>query len=383
MQLALKLLFLTAVINRHTKAVQEIVINAIGPVTTACECVFFLHCENEKKVINNLINIRSGTLTNIRNSPSQRASNTVCDNILKVCCELSNLKLPQKNRASSQFGRSCGVRNFDGISFKIMSQNKKNEAEFGEFPWMAIVLLYAPDELDLYVCGGTLIHRRVVLTAAHCIYGKNAAEIKIRVGDWDTQSIDEIITHQDRAIEAIIIHESYHSKSLENDFALLILSNPVSIMENVDIICLPEARYDFDVTGCFVSGWGKNKFGTGGRYQYILKKIELSFINPRACEQILRRTILGTNFELDRSFVCAGGAKGEDSCEGDGGSPLICPLKADPKRYVQVGIVSWGIGCGSDVPGVYANVLHARSWIDKQLLLHNFDNTVYQHRRYT
>ena len=49
--------------------------------------------------------------------------------------------------------------------------------------------------------------------------------------------------------------------------------------------------------------------------------------------------------------------KGTDTCEGDGGSPLVCPLAADPDRYVQLGVVAWGIDCGvRDVPGVYASV---------------------------
>lgn len=83
----------------------------------------------------------------------------------------------------------------------------------------------------------------------------------MRVGEWDTQSINESLPHQDRAVEAIIIHESYRPKSLENDFALLMLRHPVKIEDNVDIICLPEARHDFNVTGCAASGWGKNNFG--------------------------------------------------------------------------------------------------------------------------
>lgn len=66
--------------------------------------------------------------------------------------------------------------------------------------------------------------------------------------------------------------------------------------------------------------------------------------------------------------------------QGDGGSPLVCPLKNDPSRYVQAGIVAWGLGCGENgTPGVYANVAHARRWIDEQMAFYNLDNTVYQY----
>lgn len=54
--------------------------------------------------------------------------------------------------------------------------------------------------------------------------------------------------------------------------------------------------------------------------------------------------------------------------QGDGGSPLVCPDQSNPARYVQSGIVSWGVGCGQkDVPGVYTDVLKMRDWIDTQL----------------
>ena len=58
--------------------------------------------------------------------------------------------------------------------------------------------------------------------------------------------------------------------------------------------------------------------------------------------------------------------------QGDGGSPLVCPMINDRSRYVQVGIVSWGIGCGeNDIPGVYADVTTARAWIDQTMQSYN------------
>lgn len=53
--------------------------------------------------------------------------------------------------------------------------------------------------------------------------------------------------------------------------------------------------------------------------------------------------------------------------QGDGGSPLVCPLADSPETYEVTGIVAWGIGCGGETPGVYANVAYARSWIDQEL----------------
>lgn len=64
--------------------------------------------------------------------------------------------------------------------------------------------------------------------------------------------------------------------------------------------------------------------------------------------------------------------------QGDGGSPLVCPLRNTQDRYVQAGIVSWGIGCGQNrVPGVYASVAKARRWIDSKLASYNLDISSY------
>lgn len=86
----------------------------------------------------------------------------------------------------------------------------------------------------------------------------------------------------------------------------------------------------------------------------------------RQCQAILRTTRLGLDFTLDESFVCAGGEKNEDTCYGDGGGPLVCPIDYD--KYIQVGIVSWGVGCGEEsIPGVYTNVPLFRNWINDEM----------------
>lgn len=64
--------------------------------------------------------------------------------------------------------------------------------------------------------------------------------------------------------------------------------------------------------------------------------------------------------------------------QGDGGNPLVCPLRNDPTRYTQAGIVSWGLKCGQkDIPGVYADVTKSRKWIDETLAKYKISTNSY------
>ncbi|CAG2061388.1 unnamed protein product, partial [Timema podura] len=209
---------------------------------------------------------------------------------------------------------------------------------------------------------------------------KNPSQLKIRAGEWDTQTKNELFTHQDRDVSKVIVHDKYYGGALYNDVALLVLSEPLVLGNNVEVVCLPKQGEVLDRSRCFASGWGKDVFGKEGRYQVILKKVELPIVPRNQCEDALRKTRLGPYFKLHESFICAGGEMGRDTCKGDGGSPLVCPIANNPNQYIQAGIVAWGIGCGEDkTPGVYADVAQFRFWIDEQLLYNNLDVKSYEY----
>lgn len=99
--------------------------------------------------------------------------------------------------------------------------------------------------------------------------------------------------------------------------ALLFLTEPVAIAENVNTVCLPPQGEVFDGSRCFASGWGKDLFGKEGKYQVILKRVELPIVPRVPCLDKLRESRLGKHFNLHHSFICAGGERGKDTCKGE------------------------------------------------------------------
>ncbi|RZC38257.1 Trypsin domain containing protein [Asbolus verrucosus] len=320
-----------------------------------CHCVPLHLCPDDEMALNGLLDPRIG--------------DRVCPDPNEVCCD-------QKENTKLTSSR-CGIQGGGRVKSRITS---KTTASFGEFPWNLIIQESRDKDMYLYKCGGSLIHPRVAITAAHCVssYVGEPEKIRVRAGEWDIESRSEPLPFQDNFVEEILVHHGYSALSLENDIAMLILSGGFQLEDNVRLICLMSPGEAIVENRCMASGWGKNAHNNG-KYSPILKKVQLPIISRSLCLEALRSTRLGPRYNLHESFICAGGRIGQDSCKGDGGSPLICPLLEESDRFVQIGIVSWGIGCGIDgIPGVYVNVPLYFDWIDEQMNDRDLDASVFR-----
>lgn len=252
---------------------------------------------------------------------------------------------------------------------------KDSESRFGEFPWMMSI----QNRQYKYLCGGSLIHPKVVLTYTNHVKGKNPNELIVRAGVWNSQVIEEVYKHEDRDVSEIITHPDHNKRTGGYNIALLILKEEFELDKHIQTICLPPATYTIpDNVICTATGWGRDVYGKNEVYQNILKKINVPIVGRSKCQTALRKTNLGRNYLLHRTFLCAGGEKNEDACEGDGGSPLVCETGAFSGIYWQVGIVAWGVGCGqATIPGVYSNVVYLKTWIDEQFTNKNLNKDHY------
>ena len=200
--------------------------------------------------------------------------------------------------------------------------------------------------------------------------------MKVRVGEWDASGFKspEQFDHAEYTVVRILKHPQFNAGRLDNDLAILYTDRDISLNNpNVNTACLPSRDNQFDFlfsngTGvrCHVAGWGKDE--VDGQFQFIQKKVALPLVPSSSCNRDLKLALnnqrrgVGDRFQLDASEICAGGEVGKDACTGDGGSPLVC--QAQSGRWTVVGLVAWGIGCASDLPGVYVDIAHYRDWIN-------------------
>lgn len=170
---------------------------------------------------------------------------------------------------------------------------------------------------------------------------------------------------QDIEIEQSIAHKEYNSNNKDNDIALLKLSKDVSISEYVNPICLPRSdelrKKDYAGLNLTVAGWGET---VPLHTSDVKMKVQVPVKSNDACAKLLFPEM--EDFVISETKLCAGGVKGEDSCKGDSGSPLMFN---DGSNWYAIGLVSYGRQeCGAEnAPGRYTRVTKYIEWIEDTL----------------
>ena len=176
-----------------------------------------------------------------------------------------------------------------------------------------------------HFCGGSLVREDWVVTAAHCVTGESPGGIKVKIG---LHNVNNTSGAETRYVDQIIIHPQYSSNSLNNDYALLHLTQPSSF-EPIQLIT--ENENDDEPVMATTMGWGATY--SGGWGSDVLLEVDVPI--DESCGNI--------GNQVTNNMVCAGDNNGgEDSCQGDSGGPLI--MTNDDSEYELIGIVSWGYG---------------------------------------
>ncbi|MEV0174041.1 serine protease [Streptomyces sp. NPDC050803] len=200
----------------------------------------------------------------------------------------------------------------------------------GEFPFMVRLSMG---------CGGALYTQQIVLTAAHCV-GRTGANTSITAtaGVVDLQSSSRI------QVRSTYVYRAPGYNGDGKDWALIKLAQPINLPT---LKIATTTQYN---TGTFtVAGWGAAT--EGGAQQRYLLKATVPFVSDATC-----RSYSGYSGLIPSEEICAGyTAGGVDTCQGDSGGPMF--RRDASNAWIQVGIVSWGIGCARpNAPGVYTEV---------------------------
>ncbi|GAB2977419.1 serine protease [Streptomyces pseudoechinosporeus] len=198
-------------------------------------------------------------------------------------------------------------------------------------------------------CGGAVIGRSTVLTAAHCL-GEEALgaplgqirDLKVIAGRGDLRGDGG----REIPVREIRVNPAYDSKTNASDAAVLTLTEPLPASSVIRTAGSGDAAYR-PGTDAVVYGWGDT---TGkGDFAHGLRAARLRVLSDAVCEEAYPGGVDGTY--LADSMLCAGEPDGgRDACQGDSGGPLVAQGRL-------IGLVSWGSGCGrADSPGVYTRV---------------------------
>jgi secreted trypsin-like serine protease len=211
-------------------------------------------------------------------------------------------------------------------------------------------------------CGGTLIDRNSVLTAAHCLETVRESQLRVSVG---ITSLREPSQGQSRSVEDITKHRLYTNSaiSFRYDAAVLTLGRPVKNIAPARIPATDSNGLETPGREATIVGWGstvKQPSNNDPRFAARMREAQVPIVSDAAA----RRAYGADDYEP--RLMLAAGRENKDTCQGDSGGPIF--VQKPNGRVSQIGITSFGNGCGAkNFPGVYteANSEDIRPFISK------------------
>ncbi|XP_063313449.1 mast cell protease 1A-like [Pelobates fuscus] len=219
-----------------------------------------------------------------------------------------------------------------------------HEAKPHSRPYMASL-----QNKNVHFCGGFLINRNWVLTAAHCL--KPLTSMRVILGAHKLSVLDKYV--QVFSVSKAVPHPQYINRTYNNDILLLKLNRSAVMTSAVSPIKLPCTHLKVKpLSNCSVAGWGyvsDRRVSPG-----VLMEVNVTVISLTTCKKAYSKIV-----PIVPSMLCtATPGKIKGFCGGDSGGPLVCRKQAE-------GVVSFsGRKCGDPTfPDVYTRVSSFVPWI--------------------
>ncbi|XP_034827728.1 serine protease gd-like isoform X1 [Maniola hyperantus] len=210
----------------------------------------------------------------------------------------------------------------------------------GQWPWQ--IALYQIQTVDSkYICGGTLVSHKHVITAAHCVTRKNSSKpvnkntLTIYLGKHNLRTSVEGV--EIRFVAEITVYPEYNKTPFARDLSVLRMRKSVEYTEFVRAACLwPENQVALsNVIGKkgSVVGWG---FDDTGVATEELSLVEMPVVDQETC---IRSYSAFFDKFTDRDYTyCAGYRDGTDDeltgtrkstsvCNGDSGGGMVFQMQ--------------------------------------------------------
>ncbi|XP_050933426.1 granzyme G isoform X4 [Lates calcarifer] len=198
-----------------------------------------------------------------------------------------------------------------------------HEAKPHSRPYMVLLERHMQNGQTSY-CGGFLLNKDFVMTAAHC----QAKSYTALLGVHNAHNCAGV---QRIPVKAAFPHKDYNETEYTNDIMLLKLSSKAHFNNNVRSIALADRDDGSLPKSCSVSGWGRNDRNSK-HMSLTLMEVNVTLTENESC--------------CEKKTYCSEGEAGPG--EGDAGGPLVCE---DGKAY---GVVSHTFNKASGGPPIYA-----------------------------